>query len=134
MWEEDGTFAIDYNDSRIFFVEASSPIFVEELQDNKLLHSYENFYPLDHSNIPNIGGLLYFSPFLLHKFEFPKLLKKSLKCVWPKLCMFFKFVELDSFNSRVKFSLIPFKMMFMHFDANLFFLSMFLNINCKYNH
>jgi hypothetical protein len=25
-------------------------------------------------------------------------------------------------------------MMFMHFDANLFFLSMFLNINCKYNH
>ncbi len=31
MWEKDGTFAINYDDSKIFFVEASSLIFVEEL-------------------------------------------------------------------------------------------------------
>jgi hypothetical protein len=58
MWEEDEIFAINYDDLQIFFVEASSPIFVEELQDDRLLHSYENFYPLDHSNILEIDGLL----------------------------------------------------------------------------
>jgi hypothetical protein len=65
MWEKYGTFAINYNDSRILFVEASSPIFVEELQDDRLLHSYENFYLVDRSNIPKIGGLLNVFPFFV---------------------------------------------------------------------
>jgi hypothetical protein len=58
MREEDGTFAIDCDDSGVLFVEASSPISVGELRDDRLLHSYENFCPLDRSNIPEIGGLL----------------------------------------------------------------------------
>jgi hypothetical protein len=58
MQEEDGTFAIDCDDSGVLFVEASSPISVGELRDDRLLHSYENFCPLDRSNIPEIGGLL----------------------------------------------------------------------------
>ncbi len=48
--------------------------------------------------------------------------------------MYFEFVGLNSFNYIVKFSLIPYKMMFMHFDANLFFLFMFININYKDNY
>jgi hypothetical protein len=73
-------FSINYNDSRIFFVESLFPIFVEDLRDDRLLHSYENFYPLDRSNIPKIGGLLDFFPSLLHMFEYPKLLNFFVKC------------------------------------------------------
>lgn len=57
MSEEDGTFAIDCNDAGVLFVEASSPISAVEVRDDRLIHAYENFSPLDRYALPDIATL-----------------------------------------------------------------------------
>ncbi|KAH9570996.1 hypothetical protein CY35_02G070800 [Sphagnum magellanicum] len=55
--EGDGTLAIECNDSGVIFVEASSPISLEELRDDKSCYTYENFFPLDRASFQEIGSL-----------------------------------------------------------------------------
>jgi len=55
--EGDGTLAIDCNDSGVIFVEASSPISLSELRDDKSCYTYENFFPLDCASFQEIGSL-----------------------------------------------------------------------------
>jgi hypothetical protein len=72
--EEDGTFALDCNDAGVLFVEASSPISAVEVRDDRLLHAYENFSPLDRYAFPDIASLQD-APLLAVQVEFRSSLK-----------------------------------------------------------